>query len=137
MGLQSHPKEQPGLWEKANIIGELLLLLATSCQHLNKIAFGTRLFKHAVDMKVLTNHSSMLTKSGICSLKISLKYFQILCLALVVSADICSFGASDLALEPWSFENRAVTCTKDSYVGNVVFHIHKNSKRGSFNSSQS
>lgn len=64
-GLKSHPKEQPGLWEKSNIVGELLLLFATSCQYLNKIIFGTRLFKHAVGMNMFTNHSSILTKSGI------------------------------------------------------------------------
>lgn len=71
ISLQSHPEEQPGLWEKSYLVDELLLLSARFCQYLNKIIFGTRLFKHPVDMNVSSNHSLRLMKSGIWSFKIS------------------------------------------------------------------
>lgn len=76
MSLQSHPEEQSGLWEKSYIVDELLLLFARSCQYLNKIVFGTRFFKHAVDMNVSSNHSLMLTNLAYGNLKLVKSIFK-------------------------------------------------------------
>lgn len=70
MNLQSHPEEEPGLQGKPHIVHGLLPWFARSCCYL-RVIFGTRLFKHAVDMNVSSNQSIILMKSGICSFTIS------------------------------------------------------------------
>lgn len=64
MGLQSHPEEEAGLQGKPHIAHGLFPWFAMSCCYLRDI-FGTRLFKHAVDMNVSSNQSIILMKSGI------------------------------------------------------------------------